>query len=49
MVIKIKKKVSSGKMGNHTKGSEIQGGLGIIDLQVQNKRLLSKWIIKLLN
>ena len=25
-----------------------QGGLGIIDLQVQNKCLLSKWIIKLL-
>jgi len=26
-----------------------QGGLGIIDLQVQNKCLLSKWIINLLN
>jgi len=26
-----------------------QGGLGILDLQLQNKCLLSKWIINLLN
>jgi hypothetical protein len=26
-----------------------QGGLGIIDLKIQNKCLLSKWLFKLLN
>jgi hypothetical protein len=26
-----------------------QGGLGIIDLEIQNKCLLSKWLFKLLN
>jgi hypothetical protein len=26
-----------------------QGGLGVIDLKVQNKCLLSKWIVNLLN
>jgi hypothetical protein len=26
-----------------------RGGLGIIDLEVKNKGLLSKWIINLLN
>jgi hypothetical protein len=25
------------------------GGMGIIDLDIQNKCLLSKWVIKLLN
>jgi len=26
-----------------------QGGLGILDLEVQNKSLLSKWLFKLIN
>ena len=29
--------------------SSDQGGLGILDLQIQNKCLLAKWIVNLLN
>jgi hypothetical protein len=43
-----RRKLSFCKMGYHMPPKD-QGGPGIINLQLQNKCLLSKWIVNLLN
>jgi hypothetical protein len=44
-----KKKYKLAKWSILHKPISVWGGMGIIDLDIQNKCLLSKWVIKLLN
>jgi hypothetical protein len=46
--VKNIKKIRDGQM-EHTLQAKMYGGLGILNLEVQNSCLHSKWLLKLVN